>query len=131
MLCSHFGAGRCRSCTWLDLVYAEQLALKQRALDDLLVGPPGAVPDAAIWLPPVASAQLGVRNKAKMVVSGTVEAHTLGILNPAGTGVDLRDCPLHTPGPQAPLPVLAEFVTRAALAPFDVAPRIAVPHGSD
>ncbi len=122
MLCSHFDAGRCRSCTWLGTAYAAQLATKQRAVEDLLVGPTAAGP-AAVWLPPVASAQLGVRNKAKMVVSGTVEEPTLGILNPAGAGVDLRDCPLHTPGIQAALPVLAGFVTRAALAPYDLATR--------
>lgn len=122
MLCSHFDAGRCRSCTWLDTAYAEQLAAKQRTVEDLLAGPTAASP-AAVWLPPVASAQLGVRNKAKMVVGGTVEEPTLGILDPAGAGVDLRDCPLHTPGIQATLPVLAEFVTRAALAPYDLATR--------
>ncbi len=118
MLCTHFEAGRCRSCTWLGTAYAEQLAEKQRTVEGLLAAHP-----ATTWLPPVASAQLGVRNKAKMVVGGTVEAPTLGILNPAGGGVDLRDCPLHTPGIQAALPVLAGFVTRAALAPYDVAAR--------
>ena len=118
MLCSHFDAGRCRSCTWLGTPYGEQLAEKQRTVAALLAGHP-----VLTWLPPVASAQLGVRNKAKMVVSGTVEEPTLGILNPAGAGVDLRDCPLHTPGIQAALPVLADFVTSAALAPYDVAAR--------
>lgn len=118
MLCPHFEAGRCRSCTWLGTPYAEQLAQKQRHVEELLAGHPGAA-----WLPPVASARLGIRNKAKMVVSGTAEDPTLGILNPAGTGVDLRDCPLHTPGIRAALPVLAELVTRAALAPYDVAAR--------
>lgn len=118
MLCSHFDAGRCRSCTWLGTPYGEQLAEKQRLVEELLAGCPGTA-----WLPPVASAQLGVRNKAKMVVSGTAEDPTLGILNPAGAGVDLRDCPLHTPGVQAALPELAAFVTRAALTPYDVAAR--------
>jgi 23S rRNA (uracil747-C5)-methyltransferase len=118
MLCSHFDAGRCRSCTWLGTAYAEQLADKQRTVEGLVDRH-----STTVWLPPVASAQLGVRNKAKMVVSGTVGRPTLGILGPAGAGVDLRDCPLHTPGIQAALPVLAEFVTRAALAPYDVAAR--------
>ncbi|CAI9416058.1 23S rRNA (uracil(747)-C(5))-methyltransferase RlmC [Nocardioides sp. T2.26MG-1] len=118
MLCSHFDAGRCRSCTWLGTPYGEQLAEKQRLVEELLAGHPGTA-----WLPPAASAQLGIRNKAKMVVSGTVEDPTLGILNPAGAGVDLRDCPLHTPGIQAALPELAAFVTRAALTPYDVAAR--------
>lgn len=118
MLCSHFDAGRCRSCTWLGTSYAEQLAEKQRLVEGLLAAHP-----AATWLPPVASAQLGVRNKAKMVVSGTAEQPVLGILDPLGAGVDLRDCPLHTPGIQAALPELAAFVTRAALSPYDVAAR--------
>ncbi|MBI2244545.1 MAG: 23S rRNA (uracil(747)-C(5))-methyltransferase RlmC [Nocardioides sp.] len=122
MLCSHFDAGRCRSCTWLGTAYAAQLAAKQHTVEELLAGSVGAA-GAAAWLPPVASAQLGVRNKAKMVVSGTLAEPTLGILNPAGAGVDLRDCPLHTPGIRAALPVLADFVTRAALAPYDLATR--------
>ncbi|ABL83253.1 MULTISPECIES: 23S rRNA (uracil(747)-C(5))-methyltransferase RlmC [unclassified Nocardioides] len=122
MLCSHFDAGRCRSCTWLGTAYAAQLGAKQHTVEELLARSVGAA-GATAWLPPVASAQLGVRNKAKMVVSGTLAEPTLGILNPAGAGVDLRDCPLHTPGIQAALPVLADFVTRAALAPYDLATR--------
>ena len=116
-LCPHFDAGRCRSCTWLGTPYDAQLVAKQRQVEDLLGG------HEPTWLPPVASPQLGFRNKAKMVVHGTVEAPTLGILNPAGTGVDLRDCPLHTAGIRAALPVLAELVTRATLTPYDVAAR--------
>ena len=119
-LCHHFEAGRCRSCTWLGTPYDVQLVAKQRQVEDLLTGHGLA---GASWLPPVASPQLGFRNKAKMVVHGTVEEPTLGILNPAGTGVDLRDCPLHTAGIRAALPVLAAFVTRAALAPYDVPAR--------
>ncbi|GAA4737221.1 23S rRNA (uracil(747)-C(5))-methyltransferase RlmC [Nocardioides endophyticus] len=116
-LCHHFDAGRCRSCSWLGLPYDAQLADKQRQVAELLD------PDLA-WERPVASAQLGFRNKAKMVVSGSVDDPTLGILNPAGGGVDLRDCPLHTAGIQAALPVLAEFVRTAALTPYDVPARL-------
>ena len=118
MLCHHFDAGRCRSCSWLGLPYAAQLGDKQRQVEELL----GAHPDV-VWLPPVASAQLGFRNKAKMVVTGTVDEPTLGILDGSGGGVDLRDCPLHTPGIRAALPVLADFVTTAALPPYDVPAR--------
>jgi 23S rRNA (uracil747-C5)-methyltransferase len=112
-LCHHFDAGRCRSCSWLGLPYDVQLADKQRHVAELL--DPGLT-----WEAPVASAQLGFRNKAKMVVSGSVDDPTLGILNPAGAGVDLRDCPLHTAGIRAALPVLADFVRTAALTPYDV-----------
>jgi 23S rRNA (uracil747-C5)-methyltransferase len=117
VLCHHFDAGRCRSCSWLGLPYDVQLLDKQRQVETLL-----AAHDVA-WRPPVASPQLGFRNKAKMVVHGTIEEPTIGILNPAGSGVDLRDCPLHTPGIRAALPVLAAFVTTARMAPYDVPTR--------
>lgn len=118
MLCHHFDAGRCRSCSWLGLPYDAQLVDKQRTVEELLAGYRGLD-----WREPVASAQLGFRNKAKMVVGGTADEPTLGILDPAGGGVDLRDCPLHTPGIRAALPVLAEFVRRARLTPYDVPAR--------
>jgi 23S rRNA (uracil747-C5)-methyltransferase len=113
--CDHYDAWRCRSCSLLDTPYAAQLAGKQAAVEALLPPLP--------WLPPVASAQSGFRNKAKMVVAGTVAEPTLGILGPSGEGVDLRDCALHTPGIVAALPVLASFVTLAGLTPYDVGQR--------
>lgn len=117
VLCQHFEAGRCRSCSRLEVPYDAQLAAKQREVEELLAAP------GLSWRPPVASAQLGFRNKAKMVVQGSAAEPLLGILGPTGAGVDLRDCPLHTPGIRAALPVLADFVTRAALSPYDVAAR--------
>jgi 23S rRNA (uracil747-C5)-methyltransferase len=117
MECAHYDAGRCRSCTLLPLPYDRQLADKQRHVEQLLGRP------EIEWLPAVASAQEGFRNKAKMVVAGSASAPTLGILHPDGEGVDLRDCGLHTSGLQAALPVLAAFVARADLTPYDVARR--------
>lgn len=75
------------------------------------------------WLPPVASAESGFRNKAKMVVSGTAAAPVLGIVGPDGEGVDLGDCPLYPPSMQACFPILARFITRAAIAPYDIRAR--------
>lgn len=112
--CAHFAAGECRSCTWLGRRYDDQLAAKLAATR-ALVDAPGLV-----WEPPVASRPEGFRNKAKMVVAGTADAPTLGILDPRGGGVDLRDCALHMPGIIAALPVLADFVTQAGLTPYDV-----------
>lgn len=113
--CAHFTAGECRSCTWLGRGYDGQLAAKLAATRELVDAP------GLVWEPPVASRPEGFRNKAKMVVAGTADAPTLGILDPRGGGVDLRDCALHTPGLVAALPVLAELVTRAGLTPYDVA----------
>lgn len=112
--CAHFSAGECRSCTWLGRGYDDQLAAKQAATR-ALVDAPGLV-----WEDPVASRASGFRNKAKMVVAGTASAPTLGILDPRGGGVDLRDCALHDPVVVAALPVLADLVARADLTPYDV-----------
>ncbi|MFW6867387.1 methyltransferase domain-containing protein [Nocardioides sp. CPCC 206347] len=116
--CAHFTAGECRSCTWLGRGYDDQLAAKDHAVRTLLGA--SAVTTGLVWDPPVASRPDGFRNKAKMVVAGTAGAPTLGILDPTGTGVDLRDCALHAPGIVAALPHLAAFVTRAGLEPYDV-----------
>jgi 23S rRNA (uracil747-C5)-methyltransferase len=116
MQCPHFDAHRCRSCTLLELPYSRQLADKQRHVEELM-------PAGIDWLAPVASPQAGFRNKAKMVVAGTISQPTLGILDRHQLGVDLRDCGLHTPGLQQALPVLAGFVARAGLTPYDVPQR--------
>lgn len=116
--CAHFTAGECRSCTWLGRGYDDQLATKDQAVRSLLGA--AQVAEGLVWESPVASRPDGFRNKAKMVVAGTADAPTLGILDPTGKGVDLRDCALHTPGIVAALPHLAAFVTRAGLAPYDV-----------
>ncbi|GAB3779036.1 23S rRNA (uracil(747)-C(5))-methyltransferase RlmC [Nocardioides ungokensis] len=115
MECAYFAAGRCRSCSIIEQPYSRQLTGKQQHVQELLAGHG----DLA-WSPPVASRQFGFRNKAKMVVTGTADHPALGILGPHLEGVDLRECPLHTPGIQAALPVLAAFVSRAGLTPYDV-----------
>ncbi len=133
MLCPHFARGTCRSCTDVGRPYADQLAAKERHCREVLavggfsVGGTGVdgtgAPDPVAWLPPVASAEAGYRNKAKMVVAGSVDAPTLGILDPEGRGVDLQDCPLYPPALAGAFPALAAFVTRAAIEPYDVAAR--------
>jgi 23S rRNA (uracil747-C5)-methyltransferase len=118
MDCSYFDAGVCRSCTLMGIPYAEQLDGKDRLARELLA-PYGD----ATWLAPVASAEAGYRNKAKMVIGGTVEQPTIGILDEAGRGVDLRECGICSPGIRAALPVLARFITRQRLEPYRVPER--------
>lgn len=120
--CHHFAAGRCRSCTWLERPYDEQLAAKDRAARELLA-PYLAADSSAVWQAPEPSARGGFRNKAKMVVTGSAAELLLGIWNPVTGGVDLRDCPLHDPALVAALPTLATFVTRAGITPYDILAR--------
>ena len=56
------------------------------------------------------------RNKAKMVVSGSVERPILGLLkdqNGPQSGVDLTDCPLYAKGIETLFPILKDFIGRA------------------
>ncbi|NRD26215.1 23S rRNA (uracil(747)-C(5))-methyltransferase RlmC [Frigoribacterium sp. VKM Ac-2836] len=119
MQCDYFDAGLCRSCTLLDRPYPVQVAEKEVRVRDLL----GERHAPAAWLPTMTGPESGFRNKAKMVVGGTIDEPTLGILDGRGQGVDLRGCGLHTAGIQAVLPTLAAFVTRARLLPYDVPKR--------
>ena len=117
--CALHDAGTCRSCPHLALPMPDQLAAKQSRVAALLAE---HVP-AELWQAPAASAPTGFRNKAKMAVAGTAAHPTLGILDGAGCGVDLRACPLHVPAIEAALPVLADLITELGLRPYDVPAR--------
>ncbi len=119
MQCDYFDAGVCRSCSLLETPYTRQLqdkdAAVRRALDGLV--------DEALWHAPVASPEAGFRTKAKMVVGGSIGAPTLGILDAHGSGVDLQGCGLYPPELAVAFAPLTEFVTRAALAPYELTTR--------
>ncbi|HDY3604666.1 23S rRNA (uracil(747)-C(5))-methyltransferase RlmC [Klebsiella michiganensis] len=118
MHCALYDAGRCRSCQWLELPVSQQLADKMADLRALLADAP-----VAEWCAPVCGPESGFRNKAKMVVSGSVERPLLGMLHRDGAPEDLTDCPLY---PQSFAPVFAAlkpFIVRAGLTPYNVARR--------
>jgi len=116
--CDYFDAGVCRSCTLMGVPYDAQLAGKVTHAEQLLA--PWA---DAEWLPPMASRPEAFRNKAKMVVGGTLEAPTLGILDTERRGVDLSGCGVLAEGLRAAFPAIAAFITRARLMPYDVPAR--------
>jgi 23S rRNA (uracil747-C5)-methyltransferase len=98
--------------------YGAQVAAKHEAAVAVLPD----VPDDG-WVLPFAGAEQGYRNRAKLVVGGTVERPTLGILDADQHGVDLTGCGLYEPALAASFGVLGAFVTRAALEPYDVPAR--------
>ncbi|WP_037034436.1 23S rRNA (uracil(747)-C(5))-methyltransferase RlmC [Rahnella sp. WP5] len=116
MHCALYTAGTCRSCQWLDKPYLQQLADKQRDLSDLLSDLP-----VDEWCEPVTGPESAFRNKAKMVVSGSVERPLLGMLHRDGTPVDLCECPLYPASFPAVFSVLKIFIARAGLTPYNVA----------
>ena len=116
MHCALYDAGRCRSCQWLELPLTQQLADKMANLRKLLAGQP-----VMTWLAPVSGPETAFRNKAKMVVSGSVERPLLGMLHRDGTPEDLTDCPLYPPSFAPVFAALKPFIARAGLTPYNVA----------
>ncbi|WP_294089444.1 23S rRNA (uracil(747)-C(5))-methyltransferase RlmC, partial [uncultured Actinobacillus sp.] len=120
--CEHFNQQRCTSCQWLLTEYNVQLADKMAELKRLIS--PYFLQNQTEVLSPVASEQTHFRNKAKMVVSGSVERPVLGLLKDqqdAQSGVDLTDCPLYPTEFAMLFPVLKDFIGRAGLVPYNIA----------
>ena len=115
MDCHHYDAFRCRSCSLLEVPRPRQLSDKEAHARSLV--------DAPLWLPTVAGPESGFRNKAKMAVGGSVHAPTLGILDRDLVGIDLRDCGLHSLGLTSALDRIADWISSAGLAPYDVGTR--------
>lgn len=118
MQCGYFDRGVCRSCTLMGTPYDAQLARKLDHARGLLAAWPQAE-----WLPPLASRPAEFRNRAKMVVGGTIEHPTLGILDETQHGVDLTGCGILLPGLRAAFPAITAFITRSRIAPYDVPSR--------
>jgi 23S rRNA (uracil747-C5)-methyltransferase len=118
MHCAYFTAGRCRSCSELPIPYPQQLHTKEMRCRDALA----PWPDCE-WLPTLASPEAGFRNKAKMVVSGSSTQPVLGILDAAGVGVDLSNCPLYPAAMQAAFAPIRDFISTARIEPYDIVQR--------
>lgn len=116
--CHYFAAGECRSCALLETPYAVQLAEKEARCRALLPG----IPDDR-WAPAFPSAEQGFRNRVKLVVGGRPGRVTLGILGPEGTGTDLRECAIQSPGIAAVLPAIGAFLEGTGLPPYEVPKR--------
>jgi len=119
--CAYFDTGACHSCTTIAMPISLQRATKfERARAAVSVAERER---PAAWLPLFGGGETDFRNKAKMVVGGTVDAPTLGILDRELRGVDLRECRILLPGLREVQPALAAFIALARLVPYDVGAR--------
>ncbi|MCK9373030.1 MAG: 23S rRNA (uracil(747)-C(5))-methyltransferase RlmC [Sulfuricurvum sp.] len=112
--CRYYDAHQCRSCTWIDLPYAEQLARKSESLHRLL--DPFA-PEK--WLPAVAGPATKFRNKAKMVALESAEGVILGI----NEEVSLIGCPLYDEAMQHALSFIQQWLRDLGIKAYDVQKR--------
>ncbi|MGO1646965.1 MAG: methyltransferase domain-containing protein [Agrococcus casei] len=119
MQCAYYSAGRCRSCTLLEVPYEQQLASKDARVREQLQG----VAPNLEWLTPQASAEANFRNKAKLVVGGRTGLVSLGILDRQRRGIDLTGCELQEQPILAVLPSIAAWINEAGLTPYSVRER--------
>lgn len=115
MHCEKYATGQCHSCQWLTLTPEQQITEKQSQLQALL-----PAIDTSLFQPPVTGPQTAFRNKAKMVVSGSVEKPILGIVGRDGQGVDLTDCPLYPDAFSDVFSAIIPFIARAGLTPYNI-----------
>lgn len=133
--CSYFDAGLCRSCTLLPVPMSARVESQQAEVAELLApfwaageevapGESGAAQEEEqSWLPPVVGPESGFRIKVKMVVAGTTEHPTLGILDEDGAGIDLTDCPLYPESIHTVIRTLPWLIKRAQVPPYNVRKR--------
>lgn len=115
MQCALHASGLCYSCQWINKPYSQQLREKQQDLAKLL-----SELSVGTWLDAITSNESECRNKAKMVVSGSVERPLLGLPVKNGVAVDLCDCPLYPQSMRDVFPVLKQFILKAGLTPYNV-----------
>lgn len=118
MNCDYFTQGTCLSCVRIETPYEIQLAQRQQVAETLLSGVPTAADIE--WETAAPSSEEGFRSKAKMVVGGTAENPTLGLLNEQWQGIDLSNCPILHPAIRRAMPRLREFIQRHRIEPYQV-----------
>lgn len=118
--CPHFNQSHCRSCTWIELDYAAQVARKEERVREAL----GFFPSVALE-PSFKSALQGFRNRAKMTVTGTAQAPVIGLtgVDALDRGRELLDCPIHHPRLNELLAAVPEWIRQGNLIPYNIESR--------
>lgn len=114
--CGYFQQGICSSCDLMKVDYHAQLQMKERLLSDSLQD------FSPLCLPSVSSQEFAFRNKAKFVVTGTIEKPVIGLWGDKelDQGRELLDCPLHLNEINQMLPAIKQFIMEARLAPYNI-----------
>ena len=116
--CSYFNQSICKSCDLLTMDYPDQIQLKERTLRNAL-----SELTSGTLLESVKSSPMNFRNKAKLVVTGTVGNPILGLWGEGNLdeGRELLECPLHVKAINRMLPAIKEFITLSKLEPYQIA----------
>jgi 23S rRNA (uracil747-C5)-methyltransferase len=118
--CSYFHHDICRSCTLIESPIDQQISRKEELLKQSL-----STLAPFTLLPSVSGPLTHFRNKAKMVVTGTVDQPVIGLAGEKAMdeGREILDCPVHHPKINQALIGLKAFITVAKLEPYQIAER--------
>ncbi len=116
--CSYFNAGVCRSCDLIELNDQEHTHLKEQALRTALQKSYSGLIEKTIT-----GQRTGFRNKAKLVVTGSVDHPVIGLWGKdyPDQGRELLACPLHHERLNQLISSLPEFIRKSNLAPYSIA----------
>jgi len=109
--CSFYDTRVCRSCSWIDFFYAEQLKQKSEHLNELLLKF-----NPKEYLKPSPSPLKGFRNKAKMVASPSRDGVVLGL----SEEVCLVQCPLYDVSMQHVLENTQTWLRNLGIKAYDI-----------
>lgn len=116
--CSYFNQGICRSCDLITTDYPDQIKFKEKLLKDSLQDF-----KSAEFLPTINSSPLNFRNKAKLVVTGTMNDPVIGLWGEKNLdqGRELLECGIHVKEINELLPDIKSLITLAKLEPYQIA----------
>jgi len=118
--CSYFNSKTCGSCKYISLEYNDQIKLKEENLIRELS-------DFTNWklLPSVSSSKLEFRNKAKLIVTGSLEEPIIGLSGSTDLdqGREILECPIHHAKINTILKSIPDFIKVAKLIPYSITKR--------
>ncbi|MGK5086612.1 methyltransferase domain-containing protein [Bdellovibrionota bacterium FG-2] len=118
--CSYYNQAICRSCEWLERDYASQIQTKEQTIREAL----SFFPDTPL-APSVLSPLQGFRNRAKMFVTGSVDAPVVGLLGESDLdhGRELLACPIHHPKLNQLIRAMPTLIREFQLTPYRIKER--------
>jgi len=117
--CAYFNQNICRSCTYLEQTYPDQIQHKETTLLASL-----NISRESL-LPTVLSPEKAFRNKAKFSVTGTLEQPIIGLTGESDLdqGREILDCPLHLSKINSAVKDLIPLIQNSKLVPYSIAER--------
>lgn len=118
--CKYYQNQECRSCEWIELPYAQQLAKKESLLRSTMQLPSGFLLEKT-----TGSAKQGFRNRAKMSVTGTSDQPVIGLIGEEklDQGRELLHCPIHHPKLNEVISAMPSFIREYNLIPYQIKER--------